>query len=97
MSAITTQSPDSSVSVTELGTLPEPPMARDNGMEVQSGSDELTRTGDSSRMMSKRRAAVVVVTVAGVNFLNTMGSGILTVALPTIARSVGLGVELLLW
>lgn len=40
---------------------------------------------------------MIIVTIAGANFLNTMGSGMLTVALPTIAKSVGLSVELLLW
>ena len=89
--------PETNVSITELGTLPDPPTACDTGIQFQSLSDELTRNEDGSRVLSKRRAAVIVVTVAGVNFLNTMGSGILTVALPTIARSVGLGVELLLW
>ncbi|TVY40588.1 putative MFS-type transporter [Lachnellula subtilissima] len=32
--------------------------------------------------LPKRRAAVIIISVAGVNFLNTLGSGILTVALP---------------
>ncbi|KAK0106815.1 hypothetical protein ONS95_003537 [Cadophora gregata] len=53
--------------------------------------------GQEVKELSRRRATVVVTTVAGVNFLNTMGSGILTVALPTIAKDLSLGVELLLW
>lgn len=66
----------------------------------RSDADDLIQSSSSSRdvnELSKRRATVVVATVAGVNFLNTMGSGILTVALPTIAKDLGLGVELLLW
>ncbi|KAG4432662.1 hypothetical protein IFR05_011865, partial [Cadophora sp. M221] len=50
-----------------------------------------------AKQLSRRRAAAVVTTVAGVNFLNTMGSGILTVALPTMAKDLNLGVGLLLW
>lgn len=44
----------------------------------------------------KRSAAIIITTVAGVNFLNVMGSGILIVALPTIAEGLGLSTELLL-
>jgi hypothetical protein len=46
---------------------------------------------------SKSRAAAVIITVAGVNFLNTLGSGILTVALPQIAKDLDLSREILLW
>ena len=47
--------------------------------------------------ISTRRAAAIIITVAGVNFLNTMGSGILTVAFPRIALDLGIPRELLLW
>ncbi len=50
-----------------------------------------------NEIFSTGRAAAVIVTVAGVNFLNATGSGILTVALPTIAKDLGLSKELLLW
>ncbi|CZR66650.1 uncharacterized protein PAC_16551 [Phialocephala subalpina] len=101
-----TTSPESSASITELGPLPEPshPSSKPHSCEVfepetSNGSNELIRGRNVS--LSKERAAVVVGTVAGINFLNTMGSWILTVALPTMARSVGLSVglsgELLLW
>ena len=46
---------------------------------------------------SRSRAAAVIVTVAGVNFLNTLGSGILTVALPQMAKDLDLPREILLW
>ncbi|KAK7757548.1 hypothetical protein SLS62_000563 [Diatrype stigma] len=45
----------------------------------------------------KVHAVLVIATLTGVSFLNTMGSGILTVALPQIAREVGLDETLLLW
>jgi hypothetical protein len=45
----------------------------------------------------KHRAAIIITIVAGANFLNVMGSGILTVALPTIAEGLVLTTELLLW
>ncbi|KAH8847713.1 MFS sugar transporter [Pyricularia oryzae] len=47
--------------------------------------------------MSKLRACLVIATLSGVSFLNTMGSGILTVSLPTMARDVRLDDSLLLW
>jgi hypothetical protein len=92
-----TISPESSSS-NELGTIPRAP-GPGITTEVQTSSEELPLNArqDGLKALSKRRAIVVIVTVAGVNFLNTMGSGILTVALPTIARSIGLRVELLLW
>lgn len=47
--------------------------------------------------VSKVRGIVVISTLAGVNFLNTMGSGILIVALPQIARDLGIERGLILW
>ena len=47
--------------------------------------------------VSRSRAFVIILLLTGVSFLNTMGSGILTVALPTIARDIGLSNNLLLW
>lgn len=47
--------------------------------------------------LSKVRAITVIVTLAGINFLNTMGSGILIAALPRIARDVDLDQSLILW
>ncbi|CAM1504558.1 Fc.00g021490.m01.CDS01 [Cosmosporella sp. VM-42] len=47
--------------------------------------------------ISKVRAVTVIVTLAGINFLNTMGSGILIAALPRIAEEVGLSEGLILW
>lgn len=47
--------------------------------------------------MSQVQAVLLIATLTGVSFLNTMGSGILTVALPTMAQEVGLDQTLLLW
>ncbi|BCS19475.1 uncharacterized protein APUU_12303A [Aspergillus puulaauensis] len=46
---------------------------------------------------SKAQAITAVVALSGVSFLNTMGSGILTVALPRMATDLGLNHEILLW
>lgn len=43
-----------------------------------------------SLKISKARGVAVIVTLASINFLNTMGSGILIAALPRIASDVGL-------
>ncbi|KAH8602208.1 efflux pump protein [Bisporella sp. PMI_857] len=51
----------------------------------------------STPILSKRRSAAIITTIASVNFLNTLGSGLLTVALPRIARDLQLPHELLLW
>ncbi|RSL50759.1 hypothetical protein CEP53_008698 [Fusarium sp. AF-6] len=47
--------------------------------------------------ISKIRGVTVIVTLAGISFLNTMGSGILIAALARIADDVGLGESLILW
>lgn len=55
--------------------------------------------GDGAPKMkvSKARGVAVIITLAGINFLNTMGSGILIAALPRIASDLDLPDELLLW
>jgi MFS family permease len=50
-----------------------------------------------ARKVSKATGVTVIVTLAGISFLNTMGSGILIAALPTMARDVGLPQGLMLW
>jgi hypothetical protein len=62
---------------------------------VANASIELIESRDEQ--ISTRRAAAIIITVAGVNFLNTMGSGILTVAFPRIALDLRISRELLLW
>lgn len=43
------------------------------------------------------RAVAVISTLTGMTFLNTMGTGILTVGLPSIAKDLELGQGILLW
>ncbi|OJD27573.1 hypothetical protein ACJ73_01031 [Blastomyces percursus] len=47
--------------------------------------------------MSKAKAVTVIITLAGVSFLNTMGSGILIASLPRIAKDVGIPEAPILW
>ncbi|ROV94780.1 hypothetical protein VMCG_08887 [Cytospora schulzeri] len=47
--------------------------------------------------VGKARGVTVIVTLAGISFLNTMGSGILIAALPRIATDLDLADELILW
>ncbi|KAK6224859.1 major facilitator superfamily transporter [Colletotrichum tabaci] len=53
--------------------------------------------GSPARNVSVAKSVTVIVTLAGINFLNTMGSGILIAALPRIAEDVGLDESLVLW
>jgi MFS family permease len=62
--------------------------------QVQSQPASLS-TGASS--LSQTQACLIVATVAGISFLNTLGSGLLTVSLPRIASDLDLGPNLLLW
>ncbi|KAK8051762.1 hypothetical protein PG993_003147 [Apiospora rasikravindrae] len=57
-------------------------------------SNPTTATGDK---ISKVRGITVIATLAGISFLNTMGSGILVSAIPQIARDVHLQRGLELW
>ncbi|KAM5376318.1 hypothetical protein ACJZ2D_005540 [Fusarium nematophilum] len=45
----------------------------------------------------KARGIAVIVTLASITFLNTMGSSILIAALPRIAQDVGVPESLILW
>jgi MFS family permease len=47
--------------------------------------------------ISKLKSVSVIATLAGISFLNTMGSGILISALPRIADDIGLSEGFLLW
>ncbi|KAM0551285.1 hypothetical protein ACHAPJ_008388 [Fusarium lateritium] len=71
-------------------TRPDPPVLENN--------NDGNATADSSDLgISKVRGVTVIVTLAGISFLNTMGSGILIAALPKIADDVGLSENLILW
>ncbi|CEJ81390.1 hypothetical protein VHEMI01517 [[Torrubiella] hemipterigena] len=47
--------------------------------------------------LSKTRRVAVIITIAGITFVNSIGSGILIAALPRIAQEVGLAESLILW
>ncbi|KAL2865088.1 major facilitator superfamily domain-containing protein [Aspergillus lucknowensis] len=59
--------------------------------------DDNNNNDSSSNNISRAQAITAVAALTGVSFLNTMGSGILTVALPRMATDLGLSRELLLW
>jgi hypothetical protein len=47
--------------------------------------------------MSRTRATIIIATVASMTSMNSMLSGMLTVALPRIAKDLALKENLLLW
>lgn len=47
--------------------------------------------------LSRLRSSTIIFNLAGVSFLNTLGSGLLTIALPRISQDIGLEEHLLLW
>jgi hypothetical protein len=86
------------IELTSIATPPfslAPPESHDGREQYITNTREFIENENAS--LSNRRAVLLIATVAGVNFLNTMGSGILTVALPTIGKDLELSVELLLW
>ncbi|POS74642.1 hypothetical protein DHEL01_v206965 [Diaporthe helianthi] len=63
-------------------------------------SDGGTRESPETRTrpkVSRARGIAMIVSLSGISFLNTMGSGILIAALPRIAKDVGLDKSLILW
>lgn len=61
----------------------------------QASDDVVSEQQDSTP--SKTRSAAIIITISSISFLNTLGSGLLTVALPQIAKDLGLPRALLLW
>lgn len=62
-------------------------------------SDEGTRESHAActrSKVSRARGVAMIVSLSGISFLNTMGSGILIAALPRIAKDVGLDKSLIL-
>jgi hypothetical protein len=93
-----------STTIIELGPLPlnrQTVPVTDNPRTTGSGNQaegfDSPPNSHVQNDFSKSRSAAVIITVAGVNFLNTLGSGILTVALPQIAKELDLSREILLW
>lgn len=83
---------DNGIDSTNSTQLPSHQSSQKTGAE-KPVNDEAPALPDISRS----RAFVIISLLTGVSFLNTMGSGILTVALPTIARDINLSPNLLLW
>ncbi len=63
------------------------------GLSPLNTEDGLERVMKVSRL----RGVAIITTLAGINFLNTMGSGILIAALPRIASDVDIPDGLILW
>lgn len=94
----------SNVELRQLSPSSEPPQVRDPASsDVQSnghlsvGLPLLQARNDERKDISRLKSITVIVTLSGINFLNTMGSGILISALPRIADDIGLSEALLLW
>ncbi|KAI4253446.1 MAG: hypothetical protein LQ352_003688 [Teloschistes flavicans] len=73
----------------------------EDGIELTSVQEPLPEPEKSIEApevnLPRLRSTLIVITLAGVSFLNTLGSGILTVALPRIAQDISLREGLLLW
>ncbi|KAM5444175.1 hypothetical protein MferCBS31731_000692 [Microsporum ferrugineum] len=63
----------------------------------QSSSDDGDTPTFELLKISKAKGITVIITLAGISFLNTMGSGILIAALPRIASDINLSESLILW
>lgn len=96
----------------ELLTLVPPPIARPSLMKHQTTGRQQYALNPTSpeiqfpeghpeqsplKQLSKMKSVTIIVTLAGISFLNTMGSGVLISALPRIADDVGLEDGFLLW
>lgn len=97
----------------ELQPLPPPPVARPGLTKRHTSAGQPSVSSPSSlespppqevdleqrayKDISKAKSSTVIATLAGISFLNTMGSGILISALPRIADDIGLSEGFLLW
>lgn len=86
------------ITETELNTFKDFPTTHHPSEE---SNKRLTISDDASiplpPAISRSKASIIIILLTGVSFLNTMGSGILTVALPTIVHDISLSENLLLW
>ena len=62
--------------------------------QISATSSPLT---DRNQLLPRSRGVIVVVQLAGINFLTSFSNGFLTIALPAIAASLQLPSSLLLW
>lgn len=54
-------------------------------------------TTEKALDLSRLQSSTIIFNLAGMSFLNTLGSGLLTIALPRISQDIGLDEHLLLW
>lgn len=71
--------------------------AKDANADGHHSSADAESSPGPARKVSRLQSITVITTLAGISFLNTMGSGILIAALPRIARDLGLSQALILW
>lgn len=64
--------------------------------EASQSSEDLSEK-DPRNKLPRLKLVTIIVTLAGISFLNTMGSGVLVSALPRIADDIGLDEGFLLW
>lgn len=85
-------------SIFQHRSTPQAPHPNNASEPIEPSTEEPSTPPPSSALpISKVRGVTVIVTLAGISFLNTMGSGILIAALPRIAEDIGLSEGLILW
>jgi MFS family permease len=85
-------------SIRPPGATFDPKLVHRHNQPLVSEEDAAEPLSDQNLVaISKWRALVVIGTVAGVGFIQSMLGGILVVCLPTMAREIGLSDALLLW
>ena len=80
-----------------IANAPEASPGQPSTLEPMAEELPAPETAPPSLSISKTRAVTVIITLSGISFLNTMGSGILIAALPRIARDTNLSQSLILW
>ncbi|KAK2754486.1 hypothetical protein FQN54_006887 [Arachnomyces sp. PD_36] len=78
-------------------TTPDTPNGLSETPETSTEDESSSPAHNNTLKVSKTKGVTVIVILAGISFLNTMGSGILIAALPRIAKDVGLSEDLILW
>lgn len=68
-------------------------LSASEGRVLGTTSDQETPTAQ----VSKKRSYIIILQLAGIQFLSSFANGTLTVGLPTIAESLGLHDDLLIW
>lgn len=74
-----------------------PPTRSHSSGHAPSGQPVLEDDEAPPRFLSRSRTVLVIATLTGVTFANSMSTGLLTVGLPRIAADLSLSEDLLLW